>query len=152
MADETIYIGSMPGGPTQEFNTPPPGVSIEINKSDFNFDENFSVKIVSPNISLEEYNTQSEFSALKKLIRISDPDKSKKTLFIWPEGIFYESNLQDIKQYKNLFNEEFSKNHLIVLGVNNFVNYNNLEDKKYFNSLVILNHELEIISIYNKAI
>ena len=123
----------------------------KINKSDFNFDENFSVKIVSPNISLEEYNTQSEFSALKKLIRISDPDKSKKTLFIWPEGIFYESNLQDIKQYKNLFNEEFSKNHLIVLGVNNFVNYNNLEDKKYFNSLVILNHELEIISIYNKV-
>ena len=24
-------------------------------------------------------------------------------------------------------------------------------DKKYFNSLVILNHELEILSIYNKV-
>ena len=34
MVDETVYIGSLPGGETQEFNTPPPGVSIEINKGD----------------------------------------------------------------------------------------------------------------------
>ena len=46
MADETIYIGSMPGGPTQEFNTPPPGVSIEINKSDDDwFSESYGERI-----------------------------------------------------------------------------------------------------------
>ena len=76
----------------------------KINNSKFNYDENIIVKIISPNFSLKDYNTQSEFSHLKRLIKISDPDKNKKTLFIWPEGIFYESHLQDIKQYKNLFN------------------------------------------------
>jgi len=71
-------------------------------------------------------------------------------LFIWPEGIFYESYLQDIKQYKNLFADRFSKNHLIILGINNFTSSDDLKEQKYFNSLVILNHKLEILSVYNK--
>ena len=46
MADETIYIGSLPGGETQEFNTPPPGVSIEINKGDDDwFSESYGERI-----------------------------------------------------------------------------------------------------------
>jgi len=40
---------------------------------------------------------------------------------------------------------------LIALGINNFTNSNNLKKKKYFNSLVILNHKLEILSVYNKV-
>jgi len=115
----------------------------KINNSSYNFDKNINVKIVSPSFSLEDYNTQSEISQLKWLIRISDPEKNKKTLFIWPEGIFYESYLEDIKQYKNLFHDKFSENHLIILGINNFNNSDdNLKTNKYFNSLVILNHKL----------
>ena len=123
----------------------------KINNSSYNFDENINVKIVSPSFSLENYNTQSEISQLKRLIRISDPEKNKKTLFIWPEGIFYESYLKDIKQYKNIFYDKFSENHLIILGINNFNNSDdNLKTNKYFNSLVILNHKLDILSVYNK--
>jgi len=123
----------------------------QINNSTYNFDKNINVKIVSPSFSLENYNTQSEISQLKRLIRISDPEKNKKTLFIWPEGIFYESYLKDIKQYKNIFYDKFSENHLIILGINNFNNSDdNLKTNKYFNSLVILNHKLEILSVYNK--
>ena len=122
----------------------------KINNSKFNYDESIIVKIISRNFSLKEYNTQSEFSHLKRLIKISDPDKNKKTLFIWPEGIFYESHLQDIKQYKDLFVDKFSENHLIVMGINNFINSTNSKKQKYFNSLVILNYKLEILSIYNK--
>ena len=123
----------------------------KINNSSYNFDENINVKIVSPSFSLENYNTQSEISQLKWLIRISDPEKNKKTLFIWPEGIFYESYLKDIKQYKNIFYDKFSENHLIILGINNFNNSDdNLKTNKYFNSLVILNHKLDILSVYNK--
>ena len=78
-------------------------------------------------------------------------EKIKKTLFIWPEGIFYESYLKDIKQYKNIFYDKFSENHLIILGINNFNNSDdNLNTNKYFNSLVILNHKLDILSVYNK--
>jgi len=116
----------------------------------YKFDENINIKIISPNFSLKDYQSESELSQLEKLIKISNPKKDKKTLFIWPEGIFYESYLKDIKQYQNLFNDKFSENHLIVLGINNFSNSNDNKHKKYFNSLVILNHQLEIISLYNK--
>ena len=123
----------------------------KISKSSYDFDRNINVKIVSPNFSLKDYSTQSEIDQLKRLIEISDPEKNKKTLFIWPEGIFYESNLQNIALYKNLFVDKFSENHLILLGINNFVYSEDLNDKKYFNSLVILNHKLEILSVYNKV-
>jgi len=125
--------------------------SYKISKSSYDFDKNINVKIVSPNFSLKDYNTQSEIDQLERLIQISDPEKNKKTLFIWPEGIFYESNLQNIVLYKNLFINKFSENHLILLGINNFVYSEGLNDKKYFNSLVILNHKLEILSVYNKV-
>ena len=32
----------------------------------------------------------------KKLIRYSDPDKNKKTLFIWPEGVFSGYSFDEI--------------------------------------------------------
>ncbi len=122
----------------------------KINKTSNNtLDEDIVLKIISPNFSLEEYNLNPEVVQLKRLIKISDPEKDKKTLFIWPEGIFYEAYLQDIKQYKNLFNKKFSENHLIAMGINNFID--DAEGKKYFNSLVVVNNNLEILSIYNKV-
>jgi len=119
-------------------------------KNNYKFDENYIIKIISPNFSLEEYKKNSEIEQLKQLIKLSNPQKNKKTLFIWPEGIFYDSYLQDIKKYKKLFANAFSNNHLIILGINNFSNSTNTSNKKYFNSLVILNNELEILFKYNK--
>ena len=123
----------------------------KIDNSSYIFDESINIKIVSPNFSIKDYNTQGEASQLKRLIKISDPEKNKKTLFIWPEGVFYESYLHDIEQYQNLFADKFSENHLIILGINNYVSLSDLENKKYFNSFVILNHKLEILSVYNKV-
>jgi len=124
--------------------------SFKLKNSNYGFDKNINVKIISPNFSLQDYNIQSEEFQLKRLIKISDPEKDKKTLFIWPEGIFYESYLKDIKKYQNLFKDKFSENHLIILGINNFTNFNDTHDQKYFNSLIVLNHKLEILSLYNK--
>ena len=123
---------------------------IKLNNSNYRFDEDINVKIISPNFSLIDYNTKSELFQIERLIKISDPQKDKKTLFIWPEGIFYESYLEDIKQYQDLFKDKFSENHLVILGINNFTNPTDIKNKKYFNSLVILNHKLEILSLYNK--
>ena len=122
----------------------------KLNNSYYKYDEEISIKIISPNFSIKDYNTESEVHQIERLIKISDPKKDKKTLFIWPEGIFYQSHLDDIKKYRNLFNNKFSEEHLIILGINNFFDSNNTDEKKYFNSLVVLNHELEIISLYNK--
>jgi len=69
----------------------------KLNNNNYTFDEKISVKIISPNFSLKDYFTKSEEFQIKRLIKISDPEKDKKTLFIWPEGIFYQSYLQDIK-------------------------------------------------------
>ena len=118
--------------------------SYKINNTNYTFDKNISVKIISPNFSLQDYNNNSEIKQLKRLIKISNPQKNNKTLFIWPEGIFYESYLQNIDKYKNLFKENFSENHLVVFGVNN------LYEDNIFNSLVVVNHKLEILSLYNK--
>jgi len=115
-----------------------------IKTNNYKFDKNMTIKIISPNLSLVEYNTDSEINQLKRLIKISDPDKNKKILFIWPEGIFYESYLQNIKKYKSLFADSFSKKHLIILGINNIKNGN------IYNSLVVVNSNLDILSIYNK--
>ena len=122
----------------------------KLNNSNYKFDKEINVKIISPNFSLKDYNTQSEEFQIKRLIKISDPKKDKKTLFIWPEGIFYQSYLEDIKKYRNLFKDKFSENHLIILGINNFTSINNIDDQKYFNSLTVLNYKLEILSLYNK--
>ena len=121
--------------------------TIKLNTSVNKFDDEVNIKIISPNFSLKDYNTQSELFQIERLIKISDPEKDKKTLFIWPEGIFYQSYLEDIKQYGDLFKDKFSEKHLIILGINNYIIS---DDKKYFNSLVVLNHKLEIVSLYNK--
>ncbi len=121
------------------------------NNNNYNYDDEVKVKIISPNFSLKDYQNETEEFQLKRLIKISNPREDEKTLFIWPEGIFYESSLDDIKKHENLFKKKFSENHLIILGINNFVNINNSSDKKYFNSLVVLNHKLEILSLYNKV-
>jgi len=122
----------------------------KLKNTNYNLDEKIIVKVVSPNFSLVNYNSQNEILQLKELIKISDPDKNRKTLFIWPEGVFFETLLQDIKKYKSLFVENFSDNHLIILGINNFSNPNDFKETKYFNSLAVLDHNLEIISLYNK--
>ena len=80
---------------------------LKLNSSNYRFDKEINVKIISPNFSLKDYNTQSEEFQIKKLIKISAPEKDKKTLFIWPEGIFYQSYLEDIKKYQNLFKDKF---------------------------------------------
>ena len=122
----------------------------KLNSSNYRFDKEINVKVISPNFSLQDYITQSEEFQIKQLIKISDPDKNKKTLFIWPEGIFYESYLQDIKQYQDLFELKFSKNHLIILGINSLITSGDKNNNQYFNSMVVLNNKLDILFIYNK--
>ena len=45
----------------------------------------------------------------KKLIRYSDPDKDKKTLFIWPEGVFSGYSYNEILIFKELIIKTFQK-------------------------------------------
>ena len=59
--------------------------------------EKINVKIISPNFELEYgVNIYQIENKLKKLIRYSDPQNNKKTIFIWPEGIFSGYSFEEI--------------------------------------------------------
>ena len=105
------------------------------------------IKVISPNFELK-YNSSIEEieQKIKKLARYSEPNYQKTTLFIWPEGVFTGLNFKELLIFKKIIKDNFSKNHLIVFGINTI----DKNSAKYFNSLVLVNNELEILYQYNK--
>ena len=105
------------------------------------------VKIISPNFELEYGLSKKDIEdRFKKLIRYSNPNKSQKTLFIWPEGVFSGYSLDEIKIFKQVIKNNFSEKHLIIFGANKL-------DKKtgnFFNSMFLINNEFEVIQSYDK--
>ena len=110
---------------------------------------NYTIRVISSNISINRfYLEQNEPEIINELINLSQPEADKPTIFLWPEGVITETNLENMKIYENLFSSKFSKNHLIILGVNSFDKKKNKE--KYFNSLGVFDKNLNLISSYNK--
>ncbi len=124
--------------------------SYEINKNDKLLDkveDKINVKIVSPNFDLKYGLGQEEIKErLKKLIRYSDPNKKIKTLFVWPEGVFSGYSFKDILIFRDEVLNNFSKKHLILFGVNKL----DESKEKFYNSMVVINNNFEIIQSYNK--
>ncbi len=120
--------------------------SINSNKKQLIFEDvRLNVKVISPNFELKYGLEYEEIkSRLKKLIRYSEPDPNSKTLFIWPEGVFSGYSYKEIYEYNNFFSDNFNKNHQVLLGINRKSN------KGIFNSLIIVNHQMEILQEYNK--
>ena len=109
--------------------------------------EKVNVKIISPNFDLEYGLSTDEIETrFKKLIRYSNPDKKKKTLFIWPEGVFSGYSYDQILIFKKLIFQNFSKEHYIIFGTNTL----NPISQDYFNSMIIVNNNFDIIQSYNK--
>ena len=110
-------------------------------------DEKINIKVVSPNFDLE-YGLSNEKvkNRLKKLIKYSEPNSKVKTLFIWPEGPLSGYTYSEVLEFKELISNNFSDNHLIIFGINRLSKI----QKHHYNSLLIVNHEFEIIQQYNK--
>ena len=124
--------------------------SINKNKGLINYLGNqnkYYIKVVSPNFDLK-YNTSivEIEDKLKKLIRFSDPDPKKTTLFIWPEGVFTGYNYNEILNFKNLIQSSFSENHHIIFGINT----SERNTAEFYNSLILVDNKLNIIKSYNK--
>tara|TARA_B110000259_G_scaffold29210_1_gene31349 strand:+ start:291 stop:1856 length:1566 start_codon:yes stop_codon:yes gene_type:complete len=118
-------------------------------KLKLNSNNSIYTKIISPNFELKYNLSNVDLSKnISRLIRYSKPDNKKKTLFVWPEGVFTGYNFDQIKQYKALFEEAFSDNHLIVFGSNTVSEA--INSSEMFNSLIIVNNKLDIIFQYNK--
>ena len=114
------------------------------NKAEFtNLDT--TIKIISPKIEINRFfKNEDPGITINELIKLSDPKEEKETLFIFPEGILTSIYLEDLNIYKEIFEENFSEKHKIIMGINS---HNNLE---IYNSLVFLDNNLNILGKYNK--
>ena len=111
---------------------------------------NYSIRVVSSNISLDRfYSKKDELEIINELITLSNPEKSKPTIFLWPEGIIPDTYLSDMKIYKDLFLDNFSSNHIIIMGIKNIETKNN--NNLYFNSLAVFDNQLNLLKSYNKV-
>ena len=117
------------------------------NKKIKEINEKFHIKVISPKFNLEYWLSKKYIKErFTKFLKNIDPNKNKKTLFVWPEGVFSGYSYSDIKILKNLFDENFSENHLIIFGVNRLDSKKN----KFYNSLVVINNQMKIIQEYKK--
>ena len=109
----------------------------------------YSLRIIGSNISLDRFynNIQTE-EVINELISLSAPSSNKKTFFIWPEGIIPNTYQNEMFLYADIFNKNFSENHLIGLGITK------KEPKdgklKFYNSFSIFDNKLNVIENYNK--
>ncbi len=111
---------------------------------------NYIIRAISSNISLDRfYSDQDELKVINELISLSNSKNNQKIIFLWPEGIIPYSNLGDMKLYENLFSDNFNKNHLIIMGINNLENKGDKD--LYFNSLAVFDSQLNLINSYNKV-
>ncbi len=120
---------------------------INKNKQTLKNSNKFFVKVISPNFDLT-YGLANEdiLKRFKSLIRYSDPDKNRETLFIWPEGVFSGYNYNEIIIFKDLISKNFSEKHRIIFGSNRLDPKTGLP----YNSLLLVNNDFEIIQSYNK--
>ena len=124
--------------------------NFEINKNKKNLDkmnEKVFVKIISPNFDLKYGLTEKQIEErLKKLIRYSNPNKDKKTIFIWPEGVFSGYSFDEVFTLKEIILKNFSKEHLIIFGINQL----DPKSKNFYNSMLVVDNNFNLIHTYNK--
>ncbi len=109
----------------------------------------FKIKIVSPKISIMRFLQESDpEKTIKDLILISKPKLNERTIFIYPEGILPGVSLQNIRNYKDIISNHFSKNHIIVMGINSYKNQNEFDE--IYNSLAVFDNKLNVLFKYDK--
>ncbi len=109
----------------------------------------YKVRVLGSNISLERfYFNIDPKSVIEELIKISNPNIDEKIIFIWPEGILPDITQEELVNYNFLFNENFSKNHLLITGINKQM----LSDgsKNFYNSFSIYDNQLNLLNSYEK--
>tara|TARA_Y100001960_G_C14595675_1_gene787979 strand:- start:88 stop:1005 length:918 start_codon:yes stop_codon:yes gene_type:complete len=105
---------------------------------------NTKIKIISPKVKIDRFfENEDPLIIIEELIDLSDPSDEEE-IFVFPEGILSNVFLEDIQIYKKIFNNSFSKNHKILLGINSNQN------SKIYNSMAILDNNLRVLSKYNK--
>ena len=109
----------------------------------------YKIRIIGSNISLDRfYYNIDTVTVIEDLIKISEPNKSEKTIFIWPEGILPGISQKELIEYSWLFNKNFNENHLLIIGTNSQSVKN--ESKNHYNSFSVFDNKLNLLNSYNK--
>jgi len=113
------------------------------------YENDYLIRILGSNVSIDRFygNSQTE-NVINELIKLSSPDKNKKTFFVWPEGIIPSTYQDELYLYDDIFKKNFNKNHYIGIGLTSRL----LDGKnyKYYNSFVVFDNNLNLINHYNK--
>ena len=108
----------------------------------------YKIRVVGSKIGLDRfYSKTNSVSIIQDLIKISKPNIDEKIIFVWPEGILNISQ-DELIEYNWLFDENFSENHLFIIGINN--RSINDQSNGYYNSLSLFDNNLNLLNSYNK--
>ena len=122
----------------------------EINKNKIKLkkvNDKVFIKIISPNFDLKYGLTEEQIEErFKRLIRYSNPAKDKKTVFIWPEGVFSGYSYEEVFTFKEMISKNFSKEHTIIFGINQL----DPKSGNFYNSMLVVDNNFKIIQNYNK--
>ena len=109
----------------------------------------YKIRIVGSNIDINRFHFNIDsISVIEDLLKISNPDETEKTIFIWPEGILPDISQEELIDYDWLFSKKFNENHLLALGIHSQSVNDGLVD--YYNSFSIYDHKLNLLDSYNK--
>ena len=109
----------------------------------------FTIKIISPKIDISRFlKYEDPEKSIKELINLSNPQKNKKTIFILPEVVLTNVYFEDLKKYKKIFYENYSKDHIIIMGIRS----NKIIDgeSNIYNSLIVIDHNVNLLAKYDK--
>ena len=109
----------------------------------------YKLRVIGSNISIDRFYSNIDIESITMdLIKISNPDPKEKTIFVWPEGMFPGVYQEELSQYSYIFDKNFSKHHLLIMGTSSKIE--NGGSKDFFNSLSIYDDKLNLLDSYNK--
>ncbi len=111
--------------------------------------KDFKIRAIGSNISLDRFYLDIDpTSVIKELVDLSNPNNNEKIIFVWPEGVIPKISQEELINYSPLFQNRFNKNHLLIIGTNNYYDTNG--SKKYFNTFSVYDNKLRILNSYDK--
>ncbi len=108
------------------------------------------IRALGSNIDLDRfYENADPALTINELLKLSEPELERTTLFLWPEGIIPSLNQQDLIDFKYIFKDKLNENHLIGIGINSL----KIKDSKnkYYNSISFYDHEIRLVNSYDKV-
>ncbi len=110
----------------------------------------YTVRVVASNITLDRFynNTHNTEDIINELISLSSPVSNEKVFYLWPEGIIPNVYQNEIHLYKEIFTQNFDKNHFIGFGITNKKLFS--KEYQFYNSFSIFDYKLNLVENYNK--